>query len=156
MHSFNSNRFIRRILGLVAMVILLGFAPSLTAADKPAGEVPAKPVPIDPKTASLADAITDFGNAIQADDLKLAERWVRDPAVLAGHWARIKAQHKQFGYAMWIEKAKALENRPAGALAELGEAPNRFTVGGHNQLHFHIQWEKTKAGWQIASFMICR
>ena len=146
----------RKVLCLLAFGLLLGFPSGAVAAEKPSEEAAAKPVSIDPRTAPLAEAIADFGAAVQADDLKRAQRWSREPKELAKNWPGVKAQHKQFGYDRWIKEATKRESRPADAKEAPEEDPNRFTVGGHMYRHLHINWEKGENGWRIAAFFICK
>lgn len=134
---------------------LLAAAPH-AAAEKPQEEEAAKPGAIDPNKATLAEAIADFGAAVQTNDLKSAQRWSTKPEELTEFWVSVKAQQKQFGYDQWIEEAKKREIRPADEKSTPKEDPNRFTVGGHMYRHLHINWEKGKGGWRIASFLVCR
>ena len=147
---------VTRVLCLVTVGLMLGFPPGAVAAEKPTDEAAAKPVSIDPKTATLAEAITDFGEAVQKGDLKRAQRWTRDPKELAEYWEYVRAQHKKFGYETWIKHARQLEIRPGDVEGAPKKASNRFTIGGHDYDHLHIVWEKREGGWRISSLITCK
>ena len=119
---------------------------------------PAKKPKLDPKTATLAEAIGDWVDMLELDDARApqraAERWAgnKDAAEdLRELWSQLQDRHAEFDYRTWIKGGK---DRPAPA-EKIGDA-DTFTVGGHQFGHLHTRWTKTAKGWRIARVFVCR
>jgi beta-lactamase regulating signal transducer with metallopeptidase domain len=130
-------------------------------AAKDAATQPAmNPAAIDPKTASLADALTDWIALLEKDDVNAAiNRWVRDaPAChkMTTNWKALRECHKQHDYRRWLENSsdESTAQLVPGGAKRIGK-DTTFRVGGHGFGHLHVMWEKTRSGWRIASILEC-
>jgi beta-lactamase regulating signal transducer with metallopeptidase domain len=118
------------------------------------------PAAIDPKTASLADALTDWIALLEKDDAKTATaRWVTDaPAQdkMTTNWKALRECHKQHDYRRWLENSsdESTAQLVPGGAKRIGK-DTAFRVGGHGFGHLHVMWEKTHSGWRIASILEC-
>jgi hypothetical protein len=131
-----------------------------TAADKP--QEAAKPAPttrpaVEPRTASLADAVSDWVGLLELDfanaPAAAARRWAKDGKAadeLRQLWPDLQKRHAKYDYHKWATG----EHRPANDPVA-GDAQS-FTVGGHEYGHLHTRWVKTDAGWRIESVFMCR
>jgi hypothetical protein len=144
------------VLAFAAVVVVYGCRASAGPATAPSA--------IDPKIATLAEALEDWIGLIEKDDLKTAqERWTANATAakeLAELWERVKAAHKQFDCRKWLDNRTATEGNPIremhpGGAKQIGDA-TKFKVGGHGIGHLHIDWEKTDGGWRIAKVWGCR
>lgn len=119
-------------------------------ATQPAGRV-------DPRTATLADAVGDWVGLLELDfpdaPATAARRWARDDEAgrdLRRLWPDLADRHARYDYRTWITGA----GRPAAATA-VGDSTT-FAVGGHDYGHLHTEWVKTDVGWRIARVYFCR
>ena len=106
---------------------------------------------VDPKMATLSEAVADWVNSLERDEPKSAERWLADEKArksMGPFWGSLRELHKQYDYRSWLEK------RPVNAKG-IGDE-KRFTVGGHEFGHLHVVWAKTDAGWRIQDVFMCR
>lgn len=114
---------------------------------------------VDPKTASLADALTDWIALLEKDDSKTATaRWATNAAVgkVTAEWKALRERHKQHDYRRWIENSsdKPTTGLVPGGAKQIGK-DTTFRVGGHSFGHLHIMWKKTGDGWRIAGILEC-
>jgi hypothetical protein len=133
--------------------------PAPTGGPPQATQPAMNPAAVDPKTASLADALTDWIALLEKDDSKTATaRWATNAAVgkVTAEWKALRECHKQHDYRRWIENSSDEPTTgliPGGA-RRIGK-DTTFRVGGHGFGHLHIMWEKTHSGWRIVSILEC-
>jgi hypothetical protein len=108
-------------------------------------------VTVNPKTATLAEAVADWVGLLEKDEPKAAERWLAGEKAresMGRFWGSLRELHEQHDYRSWLEK------QPVNAKGIGSE--KRFTVGGHEFGHLHVVWVKARAGWRIEDVLMCR
>ena len=105
---------------------------------------------------SLSEALENWVALLEQDDVKTpAKRWAADEQAakaLEQHWPQLKQCHQDYNYRTWID-GDPHTGRPGAR--RVGDA-TKFTVGGHEFGHLHVNWVKRDNGWRIAGVWMCR
>ncbi len=124
------------------------------------GGATTQPAAVDPKTASLAEALEDWITLLEKDDAKAAStRWARDAnaaAQMASEWKSVRTCNETLVYRKWLDNSsnQSTTRLVPGGARQIGDAV-KFKVGGHSFGHLHVDWVKTEQGWRIAGVWLC-